>query len=305
MRLKFLFLMALIIVGVNIKGQEINCNIRVNPPRTMSTSTQFYQDMERALFEFVNSNSWTNNKYESIERIDCSILINISSYSGSRYTATIQVISNRPVFGTNLQSPMFSYKEYDNQFEFEYLTNQNLVFNENRHTSNLTSVLAFYIYIIIGLDYDSFSLNGGTEYFQKAQKILNNAQSSNDKGWRVMDAKKLDNRYYLIENLLNPKYAAFRRALYRYHRMGVDVMADKLDIGRNEIFESLKLFQKVFRTNPNLFINKLFFDVKYTEIINLYSGAFAAEKARVLVILKEVDPAHINDYGKLSVTDEN
>jgi hypothetical protein len=305
MKIRDLLIVLLLLSSHSLNGQELNCNVRINPPQTAGTSVQFYQDMQRALFEFMNTKSWTNNKFEAVERIDCSILINITNVTGTRYISTIQVISNRPVYGTNLQSPMFNYKEDDNLFEFDYLPNQKLEFNENRHISNLTSVLAFYAYIILGFDYDSFALEGGTEYFQKAQKVLNNAQNSNDKGWRAFEARKQDNRYFLIENLLNSKYSPFRRANYRYHRLGMDTMSDHLDIGRNEITESLKFFQKVYRLNPNLFIIKLFFDAKYTEIINIYSGAFAAERVKAFNILKEIDPAHLTQYEKLTAADAN
>jgi len=283
-------------------SQELNCNIQIRPPQIAGFSTILYQNMQRSFFEFMNNTSWTKHQFNNNERIECSILINITNVSGTRYTSTIQVISNRPVFNTNLQSPMINYKEPDNLFEFDYFENQNLEFNESRYTSNLTSVLAFYAYIIIGLDYDSYSLEGGTEYFQKAQRILNNAQGSNEKGWRAFEAAKEDNRYYLVENLLNSKYSAVRRASYRYHRLGLDIMSDRLENGRREISESLRFFQNVYRLKPNLFIIKLFFDAKYTEIINIFALALPTERQRVYDILKEVDPGRLNQYEKLIKT---
>lgn len=282
-----------------IFSQELNCNVQIRPPQVGAISQTLYQNMQRSVYEFLNNTKWTRHQFENNERIDCSILINISSVSGNRYVATIQVISNRPVYGTSLQSPMFNYKEDDNLFEFEYIENQNLEFNENRHSSNLTSVLAFYAYIILGLDYDSFSMEGGTEYYQKAQKIVNNAQGSNEKGWRAFEARKQDNRYFLVENLLNSRYSAVRRALFRYHRLGLDVMSERLESGRREIAESLKFFQNVFRQNPNLFFIKLFFDAKSNELVNIFSESFAAEKTKVYDILKEVDPGHLSTYEKL------
>jgi hypothetical protein len=164
-------------------------------------------------------------------------------------------------------------------------------------------VLAFYAYIIIGLDYDSFSNEGGTEYYQKAQKIVNNAQGSNDKGWRAFEAKKQDNRYFLVENLLNNRYVGVRRAIYRYHRYGMDVMSEKTEMGRADIAGSLRQIQNVYRQNPNLFIIKLFFDAKYNEIINIFSQSFASEKTKVYDVLKEIDPAHLSQYEKLIKTD--
>ncbi|MDF1547651.1 MAG: DUF4835 family protein [Bacteroidales bacterium] len=293
----------IILFSYNSVAQELNCNIQIQQPQVQTTSQQLFQNMQRSLFEFMNNKNWTNHRFENNERIECSILIKISGVSGNRYTATLQVLSNRPIYGTSLQTPMLNYKEEDNLFEFEYYENQSLEFNESRHVSNLTSVLAFYAYIIIGLDYDSFSMEGGTEFFQKAQRILNNAQSSNDKGWKAFEARKQDNRYFLIENLLNSKYGAMRRASYRYHRLGLDLMSDRLEAGRNEVAESLKFVQRVYRQNTNLFIIKVFFDAKHTELVNIFSEAPAIEKTNVYNILKEIDPAHLSEYEKLIKTD--
>ena len=296
-RLLLLFIM--ILLGFQVVSQELRCNVQIQKPQAQSGSDQLFQDMQSSVYQFMNSRRWTNHNFENDERIECSILIKISGFTGSRFAGTIQVISNRPVYGTSLQTPMLNYKEDDNLFEFEYFQNQNLEFNESRHTSNLTAVLAFYAYIIIGLDYDSFSMQGGTEFFQQAQRIVNNAQASNDKGWKAYEARKRDNRYFLIENLMNSKYGAVRRASYRYHRLGLDLMHSRLDPGRNEMAESLKFIQRVYRQQPNLFIIKLFFDAKHSELINIFYEAYAAEKTKVYNILKEIDPAHLSKYEKL------
>ncbi len=296
------WLLTLALFNIFVLGtyaQELRCNVQIQKPQAQSGSDQLFQSMQRSIFEFMNSRKWTNHVFENDERIECSILIKISGFSGSRFAATLQVISNRPVYGTSLQTPMLNYKEEDNLFEFEYVQNQNLEFNESRHTSNLTAVLAFYAYIIIGLDYDSFSMQGGTPYFKKAQRIVNNAQASNDKGWKAYEARKRDNRYFLIENLMNSKYGAVRRASYRYHRLGLDLMHTKLEAGRNEVAESLKFIQRVYRQQPNLFIIKLFFDAKHQELINIFSESFVAEKTKVYNILKEIDPAHLTKYEKM------
>jgi hypothetical protein len=296
------WLLTLALFNIFVLGtyaQELRCNVQIQKPQAQSGSDQLFQSMQRSIFEFMNSRKWTNHVFENDERIECSILIKISGFSGSRFAATLQVISNRPIYGTSLQTPMLNYKEEDNLFEFEYVQNQNLEFNESRHTSNLTAVLAFYAYIIIGLDYDSFSMQGGTPYFKKAQRIVNNAQASNDKGWKAYEARKRDNRYFLIENLMNSKYGAVRRASYRYHRLGLDLMHTKLEAGRNEVAESLKFIQRVYRQQPNLFIIKLFFDAKHQELINIFSESFVAEKTKVYNILKEIDPAHLTKYEKM------
>jgi hypothetical protein len=293
------FSLICLLSGNILLSQELNCNIQISQPQISGVSTTLYQNMQKQLYEFMNNTKWTNNVFENNERIACSILIKITSVSGSTFTSTIQVISNRPVFNASIETPILNYKEEDNLFEFEYFENQNLEFNENRHSSNLTSVLAFYAYIIIGLDYDSFSSEGGSEYYQKAQKIVNNAQGSNDKGWKAYEARKQDNRYFLIENLMNSRYSGVRRAIYRYHRYGLDVMTDKLENGRTEISGSLRQILNVYRQNPNLFIIKLFFDAKSNEIINIFSQANPTDKSKVYDMLKETDPARISQYEKL------
>lgn len=288
-----------LLLTVNTIAQELNCQVNIQKPQIQGSSEQLFRDMQKDIFEFLNQTRWTNHNYSNEERIDCSMQIKISGYSGNKFSGTIQVISNRPVYGTTLQTPMLNYKEDDNLFEFEYIQNQSIDFNESRHSSNLASVLAFYAYIIIGLDYDSFSMQGGTEYFQKAQRIVNNAQASNDKGWKAFESVKQNNRYYLVENLLNSKYGIVRRASYRYHRLGLDLMQDRFENGRVEVAESLKFIQRAYRQKPNLFIIKLFFDAKHKEIINIFSESVASEKTKVYNIVSQVDPAHLKQYDKL------
>lgn len=288
-----------LLLTVNTIAQELNCQVNIQKPQIQGSSEQLFRDMQKDIFEFLNQTRWTNHNYSNEERIDCSMQIKISGYSGNKFSGTIQVISNRPVYGTTLQTPMLNYKEDDNLFEFEYIQNQSIDFNESRHSSNLASVLAFYAYIIIGLDYDSFSMQGGTEYFQKAQRIVNNAQASNDKGWKAFESVKQNNRYYLVENLLNSKYGIVRRASYRYHRLGLDLMQDRFENGRAEVAESLKFIQRAYRQKPNLFIIKLFFDAKHKEIINIFSESVASEKTKVYNIVSQVDPAHLKQYDKL------
>lgn len=280
-------------------AQELSCRVQVNHSQISGVSRQIFENMQKDISQFMNTHKWGNYVFENNERIKCSFLINISSYSGNRYTATLQIVSNRPVFESSYESPILNYKEQDNLFDFEYIENQNLEFNENRHGSNLTAVLAYYAYIIIGMDFDTFLMEGGTAFFQKAQKIVNNAQGSQNKGWKAYEARKQDNRYFLVKNLLDSRNGAARRAMYRYHRQGLDVMGNRLEAGRAEIAESLRYFQKVHRLDPNLFLLRIIMDAKSKELIKIFSGSFAAEKTKVSNILKEIDPARIKDYERL------
>ncbi len=194
---------------------------------------------------------------------------------------------------------MFNF--VDNDFQFTYVEYQPLEFNESAFLSNLTSVLAYYAYIIIGLDYDSFSLDGGTPYFQKAEQIVNNAQNAVEPGWKPFSGSRNKNRYWLIQNILDSKYAPVREFIYRYHRLGLDVMESELNTGRAEIANSLKLLQKVYRAKPDpymLFLTVVL-DAKRDEIVNIFSKSFPDEKTRVAVIMKEIDPANSQKYDKM------
>ncbi len=300
MKLKITLLLLLISNLSTLTAQELNCQVQVNHSQITGVSRQIFENMQKDLSQFMNTHKWGNYEFGNNERIKCSFLINITSFTGNRYVATLQVISNRPVFESSYESPILNFKEQDNLFDFEYIENQNLDFNENTHGSNLVAVMAYYAYIIIGMDFDTFLLEGGTPYFQKAQKIVNNAQGSQNKGWKAFEARKQDNRYFLVKNLLNSRNGAIRRAMYRYHRQGLDVMGSKLEAGRAEIAESLRYLQKVHRLAPNLFLLRVIMDAKSKELVNIFSGSFASEKTKVATILKEIDPARIKNYEKLT-----
>jgi len=254
--------------------------------------------MQKDLYEFLNNRKWTDNVFSNDERIECTILINLTEQvSVDEFKGTMQIQSNRPIFNTNFNSVLLNYK--DNDIDFHYVEFQTMEFTENSNLSNLTSLLAYYAYLIIGLDYDTFSPEGGTPYFQKAEKIVTNAQNATEKGWKSFEGQK--NRYWVIENILNSKYGPVRDFYYHYHRLGMDIMADKAADGRSEIAEDLKLLQKVFREKPSQFMNylQMVFDAKSDEFVNVFSESFPDEKTRVCAILKEIDPANSTKYQKI------
>ncbi len=278
------------------QAQEIICNVRVISNQIQSSDKQKFQTLQTAVREFVNNRKWTNEVFQSDERIECNVMINLTEeVSTDHYKGTLQIQSSRPIYNSSYYSPILNF--IDNDLEFHYLEHQTLEFNENTHISNLTSTLAFYMYMIIGLDYYSYSLDGGVPYLQKAKTIVNNAQSASERGWKAFESNK--NRYWMAEEILDPKYSAFTEVLYNYHRHGIDQMYDDVEKGRISITESLELLRKVKRQNPTAFILQLFFDAKATEIANIYSGAFPDEKARVLNMLSELDPSNISKYNKM------
>jgi hypothetical protein len=280
-------------------GQDVNCRIQVISQQIQGTNKQVFESMQKDIYEFVNNRKWTEHVFSIDERIEINIMINLTEQvSSDEFKGTMQIQSNRPVFNTNYNSVLLNYK--DNDIHFRYVEFQAMDFSENSHLSNLTSILAFYIYLSLGMDYDSFSLEGGTAYFQKAEKIVTNAQNAQEKGWKAYEGQK--NRYWLIENILNAKYAPVREFNYRYHRLGLDIMAEKPAEGRSEIAEDFKLLQKVFREKPSPFMNflQLVFDAKSDEFVNLFSESFPDEKTRVYNILKEIDPANSGKYLKIT-----
>ncbi|HEY4789184.1 MAG TPA: DUF4835 family protein, partial [Bacteroidales bacterium] len=238
-KFKIRFLLLFLILPGIILGQELKCNIQVVSEQIQGTNKKVFETLQSALYEFMNNRNWTNNVFTNEERIECNMLINITDYSGSDFKGTLQVQSRRPVYGTSYNTVLLNYK--DQNFDFSYTEFEPLDFSETSFRSNLTSLMAFYAYIIIGLDYDSFSYNGGTEYFRKAEAIVNNAQNATEKGWKPYEASNNKNRYWLIQNILDEKYSSVREFIYKYHRLGLDRMAEKTNEARDEIAEDLKL----------------------------------------------------------------
>ncbi len=278
-------------------GQELRCNIQVNATQIQGTNKQVFQTLQTAIYEFMNNTAWTNHVYSNEERIECNIMITLQDHSGDEFNGSIQVQSRRPVFNTSYNTTVLNYK--DDDLKFNYVEFEPLEFSINEHRSNLTSVLAYYAYIIIGLDYDTFSMLGGTEYYQKAEQIVNNAQNTPESGWKAFESRR--NRYWLIENILNDRYKGIREFLYRYHRLGLDVMESKEAPGRAEIAQSLELLQKIYRQKPDpyLFFYDLILDTKSDELINVFSESFMAEADRVYNILVEIDPTRAEKYKKI------
>ena len=279
-----------------LQAQEVICNVRVLSNQIQSSDKQKFQTLQIAIREFVNNKKWTSEVFQSDERIECNVMINLTEeVSTDHYKGTLQIQSSRPVYNSSYYSPVLNF--VDNDLEFRYLEHQTLEFNEHSHASNLTATLAFYMYMVIGIDYNTFSHDGGVTYLQKAQTIVSNAQSASERGWKAFESNK--NRYWMVEEMLDPKYSAFSEVMYTFHRQGLDIMYDDVEKGRISVTESIELLRKIKRQNPTAFILQLFFDAKANEIANIYSGAFPDEKARILNILTELDPSNISKYNKM------
>jgi hypothetical protein len=296
-----LFIMMSLTSALTLRGQELKCNVQVVTQQIQGTNKQVFQTLQTAIYEFMNNTTWTNHIYDLDERIECNLMFNITEQlSADEFKGTLQIQSRRPVFNTNYNTVMFNYMDKD--IHFRYVEFEPLEFDETKHLSNLTSLLAYYAYIIIGLDYDSFSYLGGSEFFQKAENIVNNAQNAREIGWKSFESTEYKNRYWLINNIVDDKYLPIRNFLYRYHRHGLDVMDEKVVEGRATIAESLEDLQEVYRDKPDPFMHllRVVLDAKADEFVNIFSESFTEEKNRVLTILNEIDPSNQPKYQKIS-----
>lgn len=291
----FLFL-CIVFFSVQVFGQELNCGVTINTQQVKTTDPKVFKTLETSMHEFMNTRKWTDDSFKPEEKIDCQIVITIREENGSdKYKAQATIISTRPVFGSDYKTTMLNM--VDNDFEFQYAEYQPLEFNENSFLSNLTSMLAYYAYIIIGLDYDSFSKDGGDKYFQKALNIVAQAGNRDEKGWKAYDGTR--NRYWLVDNILDPKLTGFRNSFYQYHRQGLDMMYNDQIAPIATISKTLQTLDNVNRSAPNTMIMQLFFTAKADELIGLYQNAAPTEKAKAVNYLMRLDPANGDDYQQI------
>lgn len=278
-------------------AQELNCEITVNSEQVSQTNQQVFRTLERSLNDFVNKTKWTNRAYQENERVNARMFITVQEFENNRFRADIQVQSSRPVYNTAYQSPVFNYK--DNEFDFEYIEFQPLIFNENNFDSNLVGVIAYYVYIILGLDADTFALEGGTEHYEKAQQIVTQAQGSNFSGWS-QSATENRTRFLLVDNLLSNTFREYRIALYNYHRKGMDVMADNSSTGKQVISGTMRLFETLISRRPNAFLIQTFFDAKSEEIRNIFSDGPKVDVVRLKETLNKVAPFYSGTWNEIT-----
>ena len=281
----------------SVSAQEVLATVTINVgPKVQTTERNVFRDMKTAFQQFLNARKWTNDAYQQHEKINCSILININDMpSIGVFSASVQIQSARPVFNSNYTSLLLNFADRD--WEFEYIESQPLDYNDNTFTNNLTSMLAFYAYLVLGMDYDSFSEMGGTPYFQRALMVVNNAQSSNRPGWQSLGS--IRNRYWIIENLLNPQMADVRRALYSYHRLGLDTFEKTPDQSRQIILTGLKSIRKAKDINPTAILIISFFDAKSKELANIFSDGQLPVRKEAFDVITAMDPTNQATYTKI------
>lgn len=282
------------------EAQELKCNVQISSQQVQGTNKQVYQTLQSAIYEFMNNKVWTNHVFAPEERIECTLLFNITDQvSADEFRGTLQIQARRPVYNTNYNTVMLNYM--DNDISFRYIEFEPLEFDPNSHISNLTSILAYYAYLVLALDYDSFSSKGGTPFWTAAEKVVDNAQNVQDKGWKPFENTSHRNRYWMVKDFLDPDYSPCRDFIYRYHRLGLDAMDSKVAEGRSEIASSLDLLQKVYREKPDPFLQPLhlIFDAKSDELVKVFSESFPDEKSRMFQLLSEIDQANAGKYKEI------
>ena len=294
---KLFLLLILLCSFIIANAQELNCQVQVLTPRIQSSDKKIYTTLQQAIYEFINNTKWTSDKFLSEEKIECSIQIEITErISTAEFKGTIQVSSRRPVYKTSYNSPMLNIK--DDDFTFQYIEFQNLEFNESSSNPNLVAVLAYYAYLILAVDYDSYSLLGGGPYYQKVQAIVANMQNAGDKGWKSYESNNR-NRYWVSENFNNPIYKPIRQLYYNFHRKGLDIMWEKKDEGLRACGESIEGLKKVHSEKPISPLMQALFDAKADEVVNMFSGAPADIKTQAKITLDEVNPSNTSKYQKI------
>jgi hypothetical protein len=292
---KILILSAIFLVSIHSFSQELNCQVSVTAPQISGTDKRVFESLQTAVYEFMNNRKWSNYNFRMEERIECTILITVTErLSSDEFKGTINLVLRRPIYNSAYNSVLLNW--IDKDFQFHYVEFQVLDYADGTIQSNLTSVLAYYSYVFLGLYFDSFSLNGGSPFFDKARTVVNTAQNVQETGWKGYESTK--NRFWLVENSLNPAYSELRDFSYRFHRLGLDQMYEKPDQGRNEVTESLDLLKTIYDAQPGLFNLQLITDAKRDEFINIYSDDRVPpmEKTNVVNILKEIDPANGSKY---------
>jgi len=292
---KILQILVIFFTIVQVNSQELKCTITVNSDKIPGSNKQIFTTLENSLNEFVNQTRWTSFNYKPQERIDCNLTITILEQNGTEFKGHIQIQSSRPIYNSSYLTPVFNFK--DDDFSFQYAEFEPLQFNENTFESNLVSVISFYVYTILGFDADTFSLNGGTAHFTKAQNVLVQAQQSGYAGWNQNDGT--GTRFTLIDNILSPTYSLFRKALYTYHLKGLDIMSDNKQKAKDNIAESMTDLKSVFNIRPNAFLLRVFMDSKATEIVNVFSDGPIYDTQKLKDDLLKISPINAGKWNEI------
>jgi hypothetical protein len=276
------------------QAQQLNCTVTVSSERLPTPNLQVYKTLQSSLSEFVNKTDWTGEVLKQNERINCSMFIMLTSHSSDQFSATIQIQSSRLIYNSTYSSPVFNFNDKD--FNFRYTEFEPLLFNPSTYESNLISVISFYCYMILGIDADTFVQGSGNSYFETALNIANIAQQGGSKGW--MQADGLQNRYFLINDMMSPAYSELRQTIFGYHS-GLDIMNQDLKLAKEKIKSSLLQIAKVNSAKPNAFLTRIFFDAKSDEIVSVFSGGPSIPVNDLTDVLNRVSPLNASKWTQI------
>ena len=280
-----------------VNAQDFQCQVSINSQKISGTNYERYNALQQELYKFVHERKWCQYNLKINERFECAIVLNLESQSGDIITATTLIQLQRIVYKSNYKSPLLNFQ--DKTVQFTYTDGQSLEYVENSNMNQLTSLIAFYLNFFLGMEFDSYEQGGGTPYFAKAQNIVTLCQNGTEPGWKPFETGQA-NRYWMMENLNNTSYSKFHDFFYQYHRLGLDVMSESPDAGRAAILESLRLLQQVNSQRSGLYMMQIIIQSKYQEIIEIFKEGSPTEKAQVVTIMKQIDPANSSRYDVIS-----
>lgn len=291
---KHIVYLALACCCVCVQAQELNCKVVVNSDQIEGSNKSAFETLQQSITEYMNTNRWTNLTFAEKEKIDCSMMIIVNSVEDNFYKCEMQLQSNRPVYGTNYTTPLLNFK--DNAFNFTYQEFDRIEYQQNSFTTNLTAMLAYYVYLILGYDGDSFQKFGGTPYFQACEDIVTICQSASmsgeeNKGWKAFDSNR--NRYALINNLMDEAFKPYREYYYTYHRLALDNMTSNVGNARALIAEGLPVLKEANRARPTTYVVTTFLDAKSDELVNIFKKGTDKEKKSVYDLLMDIDPTRV------------
>lgn len=297
---KLVIILSLFLAGTSIWAQELKCTVSINSDQVQGTNKEVFNTLQRSIEEFVNTLRWTNMTFQEKERIDCSMLLVVKSVQDNMYTCEFTCQSRRPVWGTSYFTPLLNIK--DKYFIFTYQEYDRLDYQQTTFTTNLTALLAYYCYLIIGHDMDSFSKLGGTSCFQACESIVNAAQSasietSEAAGWKAFESNR--NRYALISNIMDEAFKKYRLFYYEYHRHGLDEMVNNVANGRARIAKEMTVLKEAYNARPGTYIINTFLDAKCDELANIFEQGTTDEKKQVYDLLMLIDPTRQTTYDKI------
>lgn len=298
---KIVSIIALALICSTLLGQELRCTVTINSDQVQGSNKELFNTLKQSIEEYVNTMRWTNMTFQEKERIECSMLLVVKSVQDNVFTCEFTCQSRRPVFGSSYYTPLLNIK--DNNFIFTYQEYDRLDYQQHTFTTNLTALLAYYSYLIIGHDMDSFSKLGGTPYFQACESIVNSAQSASldnaeAEGWKAFASNR--NRYALISNIMDEAFKKYRLFYYEYHRHGLDEMATNVTNGRARIAKEIAVLKEVYNARPATYVINTFLDAKNEELVNIFEQGTTDEKKQVYELLMDIDPTRQTTYNRIS-----